>query len=85
MIYTILMQMIIYNSFFSPAPIFSEEVAIGSFLAFCAVPEPKPTNKATIATRASLTRMMIAVQARNQAWMLMLPNGARGKERSHSA
>ena len=77
--------MIIYNSFFSCEPAFSAGTAIGSLLAFCAVPEPKPATKAVIATRASLTRMMIAVQARNQAWMLMLPKGARGKERSHSA
>ncbi len=80
------MQIMIYNSFLlSPALAFSDGNAIGSFLASCAVFEPKLPTNATTATRASLTRMMIAVHARNQAWMLMLPNGALGKERSHSA
>ncbi len=77
--------MLIYNSFFSPAGVFSDRTAIGSLLAFCPDPAAELLTSATIATRASLTRMMIAVHARNQAWMLMLPNGARGKERSHSA
>ena len=80
------MQMMIYNSFLlSPNPAFWDGNAIGSFLTSCVEFEPKLNTNATIATRASLTRMMIAVHARNQAWMLMLPNGALGKERSHSA
>jgi hypothetical protein len=37
------------------------------------------------APMVSLARVMIPVQAITQDVMLTLPNGARGKERSHSA
>lgn len=74
-----------YRSFFSPAPAFLDGTAMGSFLAGCADSTPELVTNAIIATSASLIRIIIAVHARNQAWILMLPIGARGKERSHSA
>jgi hypothetical protein len=58
---------------------------MGSSFLCPAAPTLDRIANATMATRASLMSKIIAAHARNQACMLMLPNGARGKDRSHSA
>lgn len=81
-----------YHSFLLfPVPDFSPDVAsspanfIGSLLPDCTGPFPALINNAIVATRASLTSRIIAAHASDQACMLMLPNGALGNDKSHSA